>query len=151
MIKTNKTTAGFTLLEFLAVMVLVAVLVTIAIPIYNTYVIKARFQNVIQAAVAYEVPVAVCIQSQGLASVGTGTTAITNTACPNEIPSGDVTTGLPTFVSKVNVSGAGVIVATAAAGNGLTTSDTYTLTPTLTVTTGNTIVWAGACSPTKYC
>lgn len=132
MVKRNrKSTAGFSLLEFLAVMVLVAVLALIAVPIYDSYIKKARFQNVIVAVDSFKLPVAACIQSQNL------TSAITGCANgSNGVPAALGTTG--DYIAKVEVAETGVITGAATSAGGLS-GETYTLTPEIKA--GGIITW----------
>ncbi len=101
---------GFTLLEFLGVMLIVVVLAIIATPIYDTYVKKARFQNVVKAAESYTTPVAVCYQETGALAT-----------CSNTSPgvlTPYVADSFGPYVSNVEVT-AGKIKATASTEGGL--------------------------------
>lgn len=59
----QKKTRGFGLLEFLAVMVLVAVLALIAIPIFMSYLNQGKFTDVVQQGDTYKASVEQCIQT----------------------------------------------------------------------------------------
>ncbi|OGT37830.1 MAG: hypothetical protein A3F12_02005 [Gammaproteobacteria bacterium RIFCSPHIGHO2_12_FULL_38_14] len=123
MFNSTKTTAGFSLLEFLAVMVLVAVLALISMPIYDSYIKKARFQNVIQAVDSFKPAVAACAQS-------TGSTDPTLEGCvngSNGIPEVLTATG---YIAGVTVEAGGIITGTATNAGGLD-GKTYILKPTL--------------------
>lgn len=136
----KKSTAGFTLLEFLAVMVLVAVLAVIAVPIYDSYVKKARFQNVVMAAELYKTQVTACIQSLG-----------TLTGCDANTNGIATTTALAsTYVNGATVAN-GLITVTATAIGGLA-SETYILTPSYTAG-ASVVTWvaSGTCITKNYC
>jgi len=58
-------TRGFSLLEFVGVMIVVAVLALIAIPIYNSYVERGKFTDIVQQGDSYKTAVANCISQTG--------------------------------------------------------------------------------------
>jgi len=137
--KKNRKSAGFSLLEFLAVMVLVAVLALIAIPTYDSYIKKARYQGLIIAVDAMKLNVAACVQKLGITSGGI--TGVGPINC-SEIPIG----------SSVSYTPANALQYTVAVGDdgktvgvpiqnfkGISQADTYILTPT--VSAGNVVTW----------
>ena len=121
MFKSTKTMAGFTLLELIAVIAIVAILALISVPIYENYLAKARFQNVISVATGYKAKVEQCIQSQG------GLTGATVANCSQLA----APTAMPQFVDAVEITdGTGVIKVTAVNSLGLD-AKTYEITPVL--------------------
>ncbi len=61
--------AGFTLLELMICLAMVAVLTMLALPNYHHYLRKAYYLEIVQAAMPYKLGVASCFQSgNGLAS-----------------------------------------------------------------------------------
>lgn len=134
MVKRNrKSTAGFSLLEFLAVMVLVAVLALIAVPIYDSYIKKARFQNVITAVDSFKTGVAACAQNKGLAAGGS---FVGCNGGSNGIPTNLGATG--SYISSVSVVN-GIITGTAVTASGLQ-GEIYALNPTMAA--GGIVTWA---------
>lgn len=142
--KINKIKAGFTLMEFLAVMVVVAVLAVIAVPIYDNYVKKARFQNAVVFAQSLKVSVSSCALSLGaLTGCSSGSYGIPSTAI----------SGLA-HVTAQSVSN-GVISVTGGVDAADTVTADYVLSPTLITIGGNqkvlTWVASGSCLTAGYC
>ena len=111
---------GFTLIELMVVVTIIAILVSIALPNYQKYTRKARFAEVVQAAAVLKVAVEQCFQLQGqLNDCQSGKHGIGKT----QHPKGN---GL---ISSSTVTAGGVIVITAKARYGFQGNETYTLTP----------------------
>lgn len=122
---------GFTLLELMTTLAIVGVLAAIALHSYQSYVRRAYYNEVVQAAAPYKVAVGECVQDLGTV---TGCNAGTN-----NIPTA-VTT--PVGAVKTLSVADGVITITPVPAHGITDTDTYILTPT--VDAGHTISWASS-------
>lgn len=121
--------SGFTLIELLIVIAIIAVLAAIAIPTYRTYLIKARYSEIVMAASLFKVGVAQCYSKTG-----------TLTGCSggsNGVPANIATPG-PGAVDTVTTAD-GVVTITPKAANGIVAADTYIITPTVS---GTTLTWA---------
>lgn len=150
-----KRVAGFSLLELLAVLVIIVVLGAIAVPTYLTYVERARFQNVIAAADKYKLQLALCYQSTGkLSDCGNGGLASESAVTYIPAASGSEAEN----VADVTVSPAGLITATSkpSFGNGSTAYD-YKLqavvptNPSLGSTGISWVATGGSCIAQKLC
>jgi prepilin-type N-terminal cleavage/methylation domain-containing protein len=121
------TAKGFTLIELMITVAIVAILAAIALPTYLSYTRRANFSEIVDATSPYKVGVSECYQKTGsLTGCNGGAYGV-----PNNITTA---TGK---VASVTAS-AGVITVVPVAENGLLSSDTYILTPTAN---GNNITW----------
>jgi len=139
----KKAQKGFTLIELMIVVAIIGILASIAIPAYQGYITKAKFQDIVSGAAAVETAVAMCLQENaGLAS-----------ACDS---AGELI-GINIVASKE----ATAAYAIAASGSGVSVSATakpsagsYTYINTAVSTTGDTqVVWTqtGSCEAAGMC
>ena len=137
----QKSQQGFTLIELMIVVAIIGILAAIAIPSYQNYTRKARFTEVVMAADAPKSAVEVCAQTLD---------ALTNcTGGSNGVPP-NITTA-DTHITSVSTA-AGVITVTPVTINGIASTDTFILTPTLTA---GKVTWSVAstsgCLATGLC
>ena len=140
----KKVQAGFTLIELMIVVAIIGILAAVAIPAYQDYVKKAKYQDIVSSAAALETAISLCMNENA------GDAAQCDTA-PK--------VGITTIVNskEATVAGALAITATTAAvtatGNANTGGYTYIRTPTLT-SGASAITWTqtGSClTVAKYC
>lgn len=126
----RKSSSGFTLLELMITVAIVAILSSIAVPTYLNYTRRAYFTEIVAATAPYKIGVVECYQNLG-----------TLTGCNsggNNIPAAITTkTGNVASASVTN----GVITITPSPAHGILATDTYVLTPTVT---NNTVTWASS-------
>ena len=134
---------GFTLIELMIVVAIVAILAAIALPTYQQYTKRAHFSEVIAATGPAKTAIEVCVH-----------TASNNATAQNCSTSGNsAITGLSEYVTSVAVSTEGVIKAT---GNGALDSKEYILiaSPALsTISAGSQVLWivSGSCQSAGLC
>lgn len=122
---------GFTLLELLITIVIVAILSAIAIPSYLSYTKKAYYSEIVRAASPAKVAVSACYQSLGTLTGCTGGS--------NGVPA-DISTATGGVDTLATVDG--VITVTPVAQHGILATDTYILTPT--VSADGIITWVAS-------
>ena len=124
-IRINKSQAGFTLIELMIVVAIIGILAAIAIPSYQNYTRKARFTEIVSAASPFKVAVEECV-SDGTCVSGTTISGI----LPGSAGFPALPIGISGGIASIAVSGAGLILVTPVAQNGILSSDTFGITPT---------------------
>ncbi|WP_439257214.1 pilin [Lonepinella sp. BR2271] len=125
---------GFTLIELMIVIAIVAILATIAIPSYQNYTKKAAISELLQAAAPYRSEVELCVYNIGKPE---GCSAGTNGI------QAALTSGLGKYVSSIAVSDGKITVS----GKGSVSDVSYSLTAAGSNTAG--VTWAADCGTNK--
>lgn len=129
-IKSLKLHKGFTLIELMIVIAIVAILATIAIPSYQNYTKKAAISELLQAAAPYRSEVELCVyNTNGVDKCTGGTNGI----------QANITNSTQKYLKSISVQ-AGVITVT---GQGSLDNVSYTLTATGNASNG--VSWTVNC------
>ena len=134
---------GFTLIELMIVVAIVAILAAIALPAYQQFTKRAHFSEVIAATGPSKTAIEVCVH--------TATDNATAQGCSDS--GNSAISSLSTYVTSVAVSTEGVIKAT---GNAALDSKEYILiaSPSLsTISAGSQVQWvvSGSCQSAGLC
>lgn len=148
-----KKQTGFTLIELMIVVAIVAVLAAVALPAYQKYTAKAKYTEVVSATGPIKQQVELCyFDKQDLSACkngasGSGWTITTNTSYAN----GTASTG--GYVKQIDVA-SGEITVTPNAKDGFAETDTFVLTPDSSSTSGS-LTWSvkgsSGCKASGYC
>jgi type IV pilus assembly protein PilA len=136
--------SGFTLIELLIVVAIIGILAAIAVPQYQSYTLKARFTEVVNATSPFKLAVDSCIQRQGLVAApaaGATSCAVTKNGVPAAFAK---IAGSAGNVAGVTVADNGMITATAVGATGTPVNglqaETYIMLPT--VDANGMVSWA---------
>ncbi len=135
--KNMKAQQGFTLIELMIVVAIIGILASVAVPAYQDYTAKAKFQDGVSAVAAVEKSIAICLQ----------TNEMTFTSCDTEA---EINQTLPTDAQMTYAGAVTITEATAAVNFTADDGTTYINTPT---DGGGVIVWTqtGNCLASGFC
>lgn len=127
--------SGFTLIELMIVVAIVAILAAIAIPLYRDYISRTLASGATAELASFRTAIASCIaETQDVSTCDAGANGIPATVSFN-------TTRSVAALSSVT---AGVITATTGATLTDGTALTYIVTPTMASTDSSNIIWVNS-------
>ncbi len=127
---------GFTMIELMIVIAIVAVLAAVGMPVYQDYLAKAKFTEVVASLGPGKTHFEICSQVQ--ASIN-----VTECGDPSQTTAGGVV-----ISASNNGTGDVVLTATKEVDGDASTTDSYILTGTR-LTSG--LSWSKSCTPVSLC
>ena len=138
----KKAQSGFTLIELMIVVAIIGILAAVAIPAYQNYVKKAKFQDIVSSAAAVELAIATCMNENN------GDATACDTAAKLGITIKDSKEAATALAVTATTAAVTATANTAAGGYTYLRTPTYTAGDTaITWTQTGTCLAAGVCKP----
>ncbi|EPX9364163.1 pilin [Aeromonas veronii] len=146
-----KKQSGFTLIELMIVVAIVAILAAVALPAYQNYTKKAAFTELVAATGAAKTAVELCAQTGASDDTTFTTNCIPpNTSIPANIAAASAANSIGVTTAVTNSTKVSI---TATAGSGvkspLSANDTYAIEGTRS--SNGQVTWAKSCTPSNMC
>lgn len=135
---------GFTLIELMIVIAIIGILAAVALPAYQDYTAKAKYQNLTSATNAVKTAVGLCVQTNGPTNCNVaGDAGIAAAITDADLANNDFVTSIAVTAAATGVT---ILTTGTASAIGADAAYSYQL-----VSNAGGNIWTETCVPVAFC